>query len=334
MSKKSSPAVIGGFVVGAVVLLAGGIALFGGAELFAKRDVYVAYFEERTNGLRVGANVLMNGVRVGYVSDIALLVDESTYDTTTRVTLEILPDTYIQTRNGVPVSEGLRATIDHDQLVYDAGLRAQLEIESFVTGQLLVGLELRPETEAVIRGADAQYPEIPTISSNIAQLLANVQSWVSEVRADFDVAAFGRRIGNILEGLDELTNSSDLRESLAGLNSIVNDQATQELAVSMQTTLEDLQAAIADAGSLFRGTEENIDLLTADLKPSLEQLGSALKEAELALAAAKTQLRGDSVQAQQLESTLEEIEGAARTLQNFFDYLERNPEALLRGKQP
>ena len=46
MSKKTSPAVIGAFVIGAVALLAIGVALFGGGELFKKRINYVAYFEE------------------------------------------------------------------------------------------------------------------------------------------------------------------------------------------------------------------------------------------------------------------------------------------------
>ena len=38
------------------------------------------------------AQVILNGVRVGYVSEIALLIDEERYETLTRVTLEILPD--------------------------------------------------------------------------------------------------------------------------------------------------------------------------------------------------------------------------------------------------
>ena len=76
MSKKANPTVIGGFVVGAVLLFAAGVALFGGSELFAKRFIYVAYFEEQTKGLRVGSNVVLNGVRIGYVSEIALLIDE------------------------------------------------------------------------------------------------------------------------------------------------------------------------------------------------------------------------------------------------------------------
>ena len=56
--------------------------------------------------------------------------------------------------------------------------------------------------------------------------------------------------------------------------------------------------------------------------------------AESTLNAARLQLRGDSEQVYQLQSTLKEVEGAAAALREFFDYLERNPEALIQGKQP
>ena len=333
MSKRANPAMIGGFVIGAVMLLAGGAAIFGGAELFAKRNVYVTFFEEETKGLRVGANILMNGVRIGYVSEIAVLVDESNYGTTTRVTLEILPDTYVRTQNGEPIGEGMSDLIDHETLIHEAGLRAQLDIESFVTGQLLIKLALRPDTDPILRGVDTEHPEIPTISSDIAQLFANVENWLSELRSDFDLEAIGARIESLLVGLDELSNSPDVRKLISGLNDIVNDQATQELAGSLLVTLDELQVAIADASHLFQSMDQNIGSLTAETRPALRRLENALHEAEQALQAAKTQLRGDSAQAYQFEATLVELERAARSIVTFFDYLERNPEALLRGKQ-
>ena len=65
----------------------------------------------------------------------------------------------------------------------------------------------------------------------------------------------------------------------------------------------------------------------------LERLGETLLVAENTLNAARLQLRGDSEQVHQLQSTLREVEGAAAALREFFDYLERHPEALVRGKQ-
>lgn len=333
MSKKSNPTMIGGFVVGAAVLMVSAVTLFGGAELFAKRFNYVAYFEEQTKGLRVGSNVILNGVRIGYVSEIALLIDESEFETMTRVTLEILPDTYIPIRNGVPVEEGLQTAIPHEALIRDAGLRAQLEVESFVTGQLSVRLDMRPETPIVMTGIDSPYPEIPTIRSDIQELLARMQRWLSNIRDNVDIDALAEGITNSLTGFAALTNSPDLHETLAGLNALINDEDTQALTASLRDALSDFSEAASQATVLFKGVDEDLENLSTDLAPVMVRLSDTLMVAERTLESVRLQLRGDSEQVYQLQSTLKEVEGAAAALREFFDYLERNPEALIKGKQ-
>ena len=333
MSKRANPAVIGGFVVGAIALLATGVALFGGKELFVDRDEFVAYFDDGTKGLRVGANVQMNGVRIGYFSEIAVLVDTQSLNTLSRVKLDLLPDTYIQTIEGVPVAEGLQVEIGHDWLINRAGLRAQLDIESFITGQLLIELAFRPDTPPTLRGVDPEYPEIPTIRSNLQQLLDDIDRWVSDMRSGIDIGEIGQRLESILLGIDELAHSRDLRDSLAGLNTLVNDESMQNLSSSVDAALEELRSTLEEASRLFRNTEGDIDTLVSELKPAITGLTSALLEAESMLASARGQLDGTSPQVYQLENTLRELEGAAIAVREFFDYLERNPEALIRGKQ-
>jgi len=334
MSRKANPTLIGAFVIGAVLLLAAGVALFGGSELLSKRFKYVAYFDEQTKGLRVGSNVVLNGVRIGYVSEIVLLIDETKFETMTRVTLEILPDTYIPIHNGKLVAADLREAIPHDILVRDAGLRAQLEIESFVTGQLLVRLDLRPDTPARLTGIESDYPEIPTIRSDIQELIEKMQKWLANLRDNVDVDALARGLTDALNGLAALTTSPDLHETLAGLNALVNDKDVQELGASLVAALEDVSAAAAEATKLFQDADAGIATVATDIAPVLERLDQTLQVAEGTLEAARLQLRGDSEQVYQLQSTLKEVEGAARALSEFFDYLERNPEALIRGKQP
>jgi paraquat-inducible protein B len=334
MSKKTSPAVIGGFVIGAVSLLALGVALFGGGELFKKRINYVAYFDEQTKGLRVGSNVILNGVRIGYVSEIALLIDEERYETLTRVTLEILPDIYIPVRDGAPIAEDLHDVIPHEELIQQAGLRAQLEIESFVTGQLLVRLDLRPDTPIRMAGMRSDYPEIPTIRSDIQELLTRMQRWLANIRDNVDVDALAEGLTNALNGVAALTNSPDLHDALAGLSEFVNDEDVQKLGASLQAALNDISDAASEATSLFKNADAEIGTIAEDLQPVLEGLVETLLSAEKTLNAARLQLRGDSEQVYQLQSTLKEVEGAAAALREFFDYLERNPEALLQGKKP
>ena len=332
MSKKSNPTIIGGFVVGAALLFAAGVALFGGSELFAKRFIYVAYFEEQTKGLRVGSNVVLNGVRIGYVSEIALLIDED-FTTITRVTLEILPDTYIPIRNGRPLDDDLREVLPHDTLVHAAGLRAQLEIESFITGQLLVRLTMRPDSPAILFGMDAEHPEIPTIRSDIQELLAKMQDWLANIRDNVDIDALSKGLTDALTGFASLTNSPDLHETIAGLNSLVNDSDVQQLGSSFAQALDEVSAAATDASRLFKSADAEIVALGGDIGPVLRELTATLEAAEGTLEAARLQLRGDSAQVYQLQATLREVEGAAAALREFFDYLERNPEALIKGKQ-
>jgi len=332
MSKKSNPTVIGAFVVGAVLLLAIGATLFGGAELLAKRDIYVAYFTQDTQGLRVGSNVMMNGVHIGFVSNMALLIDVDNYESETEVTMEILPESWVLTQDGAPIGDAQISEVPHDEIINEGGLRATLQAESFVTGQLLIEMRFRPETAPVMRGGEnAPYPEIPTIRSDIQEALANLKNWMTNFGQNIDPEELADRINGILRGLDELVNSQDLRESLAGIDAIINKEDTQELTATLQATLKEFSSAASDAGSLIRNADTKLD--TVELKPVIERLVATLDEAEATLAAAKFQLRGESVQSYQLGTTLKEIEGAARAMRELLDYLERNPEALLQGKE-
>src|SRR5690606_27608732 len=92
MSRKTSPVVIGAFVVGAVVLAVVAVLVFGGNRFFQDKRSFVTYFDGSVTGLRVGSNVLFRGVRVGYVTDIGILADATLGEFTVPVTYQILPD--------------------------------------------------------------------------------------------------------------------------------------------------------------------------------------------------------------------------------------------------
>ena len=331
MSKQASPTVIGAFVVGAVILIATAFALFGGAQIFAAKNRYVAVFSEPTNGLRVGANVMLNGVRVGYVSDIDLIIDDVSFETDTQVVLELINED-IKTKSGDELDSEFAARFNHERLIQEAGLRASLQMESFVTGQLSVALQLRPETEAVMRAVDPPYDEIPTVASNVQELLNNLQSWFAEIQENVDFRGLSQRLNDVLQALDDLARSEDMRESIAGINRLINDAEMQQLAGQVVATLEEMRQASSAASNLFSNTEKDVDMLVADLQPALKRLAGALDEAEQTLAAAKSQIKGDSEQFYQLGTTLDELERAARSVREYFDYMERNPEAFLQGK--
>ena len=329
MSKKSNPTVIGGFVIGAVALLVVAVALFGGADLFAPRSTVVAYFVEDTKGLRVGSNVVMNGVRVGQVSGMSLIVDRENFESVVEVTMDIQPESFSTVAENEQLD--LHPEFAFDQYINEGGLRAALEAESFVTGQLLVVLEFRPHTEVVLRGGDnAPYPEVPTIPSDVQELMLKIRTWMARLAEDIDLRELGARIESILVGVDELVNSEDLRETFSGINTLVNDEDTQALTATLRSALDDVGTAARDAAELARNADGKLD--TLELRAIVDRIVATLEEAEAALNSANYMLRGESSEIYQLTTTLNEVEGAARALREFLDFLERNPEALIRGK--
>ena len=70
-----------------------------------------------------------------------------------------------------------------------------------------------------------------------------------------------------------------------------------------------------------------------DLRNTIAELDRTLVSARGALDSANTLVEPNSVLSQQLDSTLQEVSGAARSLRVLADYLERHPEALIRGKK-
>ena len=85
---------------------------------------------------------------------------------------------------------------------------------------------------------------------------------------------------------------------------------------------------------------DNLQKSLADLDLTLISARGTLVSAQGTLTAAQGTLGNttnltapNSAQVQQLDSTLQEVSRAARSVRILTDYLERHPEALLRGKK-
>lgn len=339
MSKQASPTAIGAFVVTAIVLLAIAVSVFGGAELFGRKTILVTYFDGSVKGLREGSNVTFRGVRVGFVQSIVLLTDVETLSPKIEVIMELTPESIQVLQQGAIIERAIDSIVTIDELV-EAGFSAQLESESFVTGQLLVELDFRPGEALSLYGHNPPHPEIPSVPSEIQQAITRFQTVLGDLQRNLDFSTLSRRVLSLLKGLDELANSPELRSALAGLSQLINDDATQSLGKSTQDVLtetrlavQDTRAMIGHADQVLSGIGSDASGLLGELRQAAVQLESTLTEGQRLLGAASDQLQGDSAQLSQVRSTLTEIEAAARSLRGFLDYLERHPEALIRGKK-
>lgn len=331
MSRTASPTLIGAFVLAGVALLVVGVLVFGGRELFQQKQRFVTYFDGSVQGLRVGSNVLFRGVRVGYVTDIRVTADETLSTYQIPVTFEILPDAMTVVSGGRTLGK-LAPEGDRLEEMIGAGLRTQLDVESFVTGQLVVNLDMRPETPAVFRGRDPAYPEIPSIPSGIQQVMQRIEGFLTSVEENVPL---DRVIGDLLsaiEGFNSLVNSPDLKATLAGANRLVNAPETQALPGALRGALAELEAATRETRALVGRVDARLDPALERAVPLMEQLQGTLREGEAVLAAARGQLESNPETAAQLAAALRELERSARAIRVLADSLERQPEAVLRGK--
>jgi hypothetical protein len=95
----------------------------------------------------------------------------------------------------------------------EAGLRAKLEAQSFVTGQLLVAFDFYPDTPVSLMGFKDDMQELPTLPSDMEALAKTFDT--------IDFPAVAESISNAAKGIDELANSPELREAVASVNDTV-----------------------------------------------------------------------------------------------------------------
>lgn len=343
MSSKASPVVVGGFVIGAFVLLLAALMVLGGGRFFEDRRTFVTYFDGSLKGLRVGSNVLFRGVRVGFVTDIRVEVDPDVSEFRVPVTFQILPEAVALIDPDERLIPTGRTPPRLAELI-QRGLRTRLEVESFVTGQLVIQLDFFPDQPAAFYGSPEGYPEIPSAPSNIQQVVERVQTFVSELQARLNVEEFVQAVESTLGGINELVRSEDLRGALAGINRLSNSDELQAVPGAALATLASAGQTLASAGetldeirALVGRTGEQLDPLLSGADSALgglaETLAATLAEVNGTLAVVNAQLAQDSEFSYQLSRTLEESQAAARSLRLLLDYLERNPESLLRGRR-
>ncbi len=323
MSRKANPTVIGLFVVGAIGLFLLAAFLLSEGTLFSKKRHYVLFFENSVTGLTVGSPVSFRGVKVGTVTDITLQVDPETEQIFIPVHIEIEPRRFA-------IARGREAEPSEHfdlQSLVDRGLRAQLQIHSFITGQLFIQLDYHPDEPPRYVGGLTRYPEIPTVPSLLDKLGGKLQNYSYEKLLD--------NLAATMTGLERLVNSPELMEAVHGFNRLLKrvdtlvahlDSEVGPLATNLNQTLAEAQRALAD----IRRATDRLDGHAGQMAASFE---NSMAEANAAFRALGEQLSDDSELHYQLSHALQELSESARSLRILADTIERNPETLLKGKR-
>jgi paraquat-inducible protein B len=361
MGSKVNPTVIGAFVVGAIALAIVGVLLFGGGKFFQEKATYVIFFDGSVQGLNVGAPVVFRGVQVGQVTDVEALFDPK--ETTIRI--KVLVDV-VQGKVRVPEEYVRRTQQETLDLLVQRGLRASLQTQSFVTGLLLVSLDFHPGTPVKRLGFDPTYPEVPTVPTEMQQLLDQARQAVTKLGQLPVAELLGEAVG-MIKRVNTLLDLPELRQALVSLNGLMID--TQQLvhqadgqivplgaklngaAEAAHAAMEALRVALGDVQKLVRNVDSQVAPLATSTKETLTSVRStfgqaqkslvtltdaatpALQQAETTMAGASTWANSDSALFNDLSHTLKALEEAAISIRVLADSIQRNPESLLRGRR-
>ena len=324
MSIRANPTAIGLFLIGAIVLAVAGTATLASTTWFQKRSTYISFFQESVNGLENGAPVKFQGVPVGTVTDILIQIDER--DKTFQVPVQYKIDlTRLTTQMGTFVNLA-QASVLRQQIA--DGLRAQLQTESIVTGQLYVELSYRtdaPPPEFESRAT--AWPEIPTAPSLMAALgsgagslvadMLKIMFQVNEMLAEVNMPEINAAVVASAQAVERLVESPEIRAALQqvpGMTSQVNRamESVQLLAERANATLDPLQLKLEST------TTEMVAILQA-LRRTLDETHGLLST--------------DSGLGYGLQQALTSLRDAADALRGLATSLEQNPDMLLRGKK-
>lgn len=321
MSNKSQSTAIGGFVLGAIVLLVGAIMFFAKARFTEPVNQFVMFFDGSLAGLDEGAPVVFKGVKVGAVKKIEVVSDRETLDIYTPVYVNIYPDSFKEL-NGAE-KEQLKDITDR---IVEKGLKGMLETQSLVTGKMRIALEFRPDVPIKKRGIIKDIPEFPTAPSPFSVFAEEV--------AKLPLADIADNMNNLLENTNDLITSTNLQDSLKNFDATLKhykdvaetfNNEIKPVAVEFKQTMDEYQI-------LAKSLNEKVPGMVGSIEDSFKGLEGVLADTQKLVKSIEQSYGDDSELQYQLGQTLEELSKAAHSIRVLTDYLERHPEALIYGK--
>lgn len=324
MSIRANPAAIGLFAFGALVLAIVGVAVLASSTWFSRQSTFISYFGESVNGLAVGAPVKFQGVPVGRVSDLLIQIELTDKTFEVPVVYEIDLDR-LTSRAGTFVDLG-DASVLRQQIA--DGLRAQLQMESIVTGQLYVELTYRRDAPMpALTNARTEHLEIPTTPSLLAAFGSQAGSLVGDAMS-------------ILFRVNEMLEAVDMEELNASV--VASAHAVERLADSpeIRAAFAEVPVMTAQFNQAMAGMQGLAEQLGGTIEPLQLQLDTTNAEMVLTLQSVRRavdEMQGlftmDSGVGFQMEEAFSSMKDAADALNLLALSLERNPDMLLRGKK-
>jgi paraquat-inducible protein B len=296
---------VGAFMLFFVGLVVGAIALWGSGRFFGSHHRYICYFGGSVNGLVPSARVKFRGVPVGHVREMSIIYPEAGGERAIAVVIELERGGFRDRGQVIdPTPEAVAALVRN-------GLRAQLELESFITNLLYVSLEIPPDsTGKEPKVSRSGMLEIPTAPSEEQEFLRALYSFSTQL-ATADVAGLVVSLQSTADALNKLVQDPKLHHTLDDLAAA---------STSIRRLAAGLSGEVLPTSRAVQATARSATVGVASLQALLSDLHDTLKP--------------DAPLRVEVQKTMVDVQRAARSVSTLADLLERSPNALIVGKRP
>ncbi|MDR3531258.1 MAG: MlaD family protein [Rhodopila sp.] len=312
---------VGAFVLGGLVLVLSAIVLFGKFNFLHPSIRAAVVFQDSIAGLSVGAPVTFRGVPVGAVESIGIQFDPKSNTAYIPVTVRLEPGRTLISRKG--------DMVDLKDLI-TRGLRAELKVQSFVTGQSQIDLDFDPGSAPILYPDVTDLPEIPTRQSSLQR--------AAEQLSQLPLRELAEHTNATLQSLRALSDKLDkdlppLVESLKA----TSDKAAQTVDAATQAIRElqgRLDTTLSDISQFAVSGDRQLDQRGADLHTLLTASNQTMLQVRDLLGDLKGLTSDRAASRANIESTLRDLAAAAASLRGFANDVEHNPQLLLTGRRP
>jgi paraquat-inducible protein B len=321
MSPPSNPFKIGIFVLAGLAIAVGGLLVLGSGRLFARPVPVIVYFDSSVNGLTVGAPVKFMGVPVGQVKRIQISFDETSIRQSIPVLLELDEERVVSATSH---------QLDLDDRAFmrrqvDKGLRASLELDSFISGRLYVQLEYLENAPAPqFRQVGDGYFEIPSVATGLQGFVSSL-SQTDLAGLALDLRELVRSMNGMIADLQIGSIREELTQTLDALRRVLGTPQLTNTLVSLSLASDQARVFLQDTQPQVGLLATNVVLFTRESSTTLAQLRRNLEQLESVLG-------HDSVLLAQIQETLRDLGEASGSIRRLADGLQRNPSSLVTGR--
>jgi paraquat-inducible protein B len=334
--RRFSATAIGVFVFGGLVISMVAIAYVASGRLFSHSTRYVCYFTGSVNGLKVGAPVKFKGVELGRVVAVRLSLNRPGENRTpawkinpNNVALPVIIELEQRQllRKGGSVDFGDRANL---RAAIKEGLRAQLSMESLLTGLLYVDLDFYPGTPYTLyEPRDSEIAEIPSRPTDLEMFQKKLMQTVQDLQK-IDIGALVDSATRAMNSVALIASDPNLPKTIASLNTTLGEARTTM--VQARLALNSAELAIADMRKLVARVETDFGPMEQKITQTLDHADKTLSTANVTLEGVGSVVNPTAPPIVELNRTLVEVREAAANLADLSRTLNRNPSVLIRGR--